>query len=90
MQRLVATGAVGLKDKLYWRRVNGLIYCCFTGKTGVGYLSLCTRWRLERSGGQAIDRPPVSSRCTTCDRLECRRRGKDESLPVRPRQTRRP
>lgn len=79
----VATGVLaGFKDKLYWRRC-GLIFHCFKGEQRNGYRSLCGRWRLARSGGQAIDRPEVRDRCTRCDVAEIERRGKEESLPAR-------
>lgn len=77
----------GWSDKLYWRRVGGYGWHCF--RRGVvkdkepRFVSLCGRFKRERSGGQHIDRPEPIQRCGLCDGREAARRGHDESMPAR-------
>ena len=77
----------GFKDKLYWRRVAGFWHCFKksrdpeTGKRF--YASLCGGHELDRSGGQALDRPAAVLRCGSCDGAEMHRRGWTESGPER-------
>jgi hypothetical protein len=74
----------GFNDKLYWRRVApNSIYHCFKKVEGGGFISLCRKHWIERSGGQAIDRPRSEFRCGLCDGKEMERRGWEESGPER-------
>lgn len=79
----------GLKDKLYWRRVltTGLFHCFkrsngSRGGTKIRCVSLCERYEIHGSAGQASRRPEPAFRCGTCDAAEMRRRGWDESGPT--------
>ena len=82
-------GCIGFVDKLYWRRVGpvGHAYHCFSkvaGRKKIPFVSLCGRFDLIRSGGQACSRPAPWNRCGICDGLEMKRRGWDESGPASP------
>ena len=76
----------GLKDKLFWRKVDGKFHC-FTKTTirigdGTRYRSLCEWHRLRKVGGQKNNRPEPVFRCARCDDLEAQRRGWEESGPT--------
>jgi len=78
----------GLRDKLYWRQPSDWsMYHCFkksrSGKHGHGteFMALCDAHTMQRSGGQAIRRPPAHMRCGKCDTAEMKRRGWEESGP---------
>ncbi len=80
----MADALSGFQDKLYWRQPGpGRVWHCFKKVVGGGYLSLCDRFELTRSGGQAVDRPDPWLRCSTCDVAEMKRRGWEESGPTR-------
>lgn len=68
----------GLRDKLYWRRVV-TAWHCFKKLQGGGFISLCYRHTIGKSGGQDIRRPSPLLRCGQCDGAEMRRRGWEES-----------
>jgi hypothetical protein len=77
----------GLRDKLYWRRLDGQdVYHCFKAeglgpRGGQTWISLCRRWRINSSGGQECARPLSERRCARCDGLEMARREVDEGMP---------
>ena len=74
----------GLRDKLYWRQVHNGTWHCFKKLEGGGFISLCRKHQVERSGGQAVDRPRPEFRCGFCDGREMERRGWEESGSERP------
>lgn len=74
---------MGLRDKLFWRKVGGRVHC-FKRLEGGGYESLCNRERIRRSGGQGCGRPPPMLRCGRCDGEEMLRRDRDESCDTSP------
>lgn len=70
----------GWADKLYWRPphysgMGGTVWHCFKSCAGGGWVSLCTKRAITRTGGQAIARPPSVLRCPLCDGHEMERRG---------------
>jgi hypothetical protein len=72
----------GFRDKLYWRLVDGhWAFHCFKKNRSRGFVALCGRAELRRSGGQGIARPEAWQRCGLCDGIEMRRRGWSESGP---------
>lgn len=74
----------GFRDKLYWRQTGGRMYHCFKKldpRDGKGYVSLCGRITMKRSGGQSLDRPPPYARCARCDVEEAARRGWEDCAP---------
>jgi len=75
----------GLKDKLYWRRLDpfGPVHCFKKVKStpGCRFLSLCGYESLMGIGVQKCRRPPVMQRCGICDGKEMKRRGWEESGP---------
>lgn len=73
----------GLSDKLYWRDVPHTMrfHCYAKVRTGC-FQSLCGKYTIERSGGQASERPEAVLRCALCDGAEIDRRGWEESGPV--------
>lgn len=77
----------GLRDKLYWRQVGDAFHCFkkmaeSKGGKAARCISLCKRFMIQRSGGQACARPEPVLRCGRCDGLEANRRGWDESGPT--------
>lgn len=82
-----ASSTKGLEDKLYWRNLGTLGWHCFARAAGTvrgkAYVSLCERYRITRTAGQAIDRPEPLQRCGLCDGREAARRGHEESMPAR-------
>lgn len=81
---------MGWADKLYWRPVGLRLEmkrrgrCCFKRARGERtWTSLCGRYELPVSGGQAIQRPPLHDRCVQCNELEMKRRGWDNPGLVR-------
>jgi len=72
----------GLRDKLYWRRVDDGPWHCFKGLDIGGFGSLCGKHEIAKSGGQDSRRPEPIFRCGRCDGAEMNRRGWDESGPT--------
>jgi len=73
----------GFRDKLYWRQVRSAdVWHCFKKACGGGYVSLCDRAEIPKSGGQECRRPRPVLRCGICDGKEMDRRGWDSSGPT--------
>lgn len=72
-----------LAIKHYWRESHpGHRHCFVKNRDQGGYVSLCGRERIAKSGGQSCRRPPPMLRCGVCDIEEMRVFGWEASGPT--------
>ena len=75
----------GLTWKPKWRQVDaGGEFHCFMKDGHGGYVSLCGRYEVKRTGGQQCHRPHALRRCARCDLGEMQVYGRDESMEPSP------
>lgn len=75
--------ATGFEWKTYWRRVGGKTFAAwhlFQRSSAGDYVSMCGKFRRQKSGGQNKKRPDPRLRWGFCDNVEMKYRGVSESV----------